>query len=75
MARTGGGESLVRPPKESEELFTSFAECTLADQLSLTAVPGDFMGIFGTSGSGKSFFIQALSNSSPCYTGTVKLKN
>ncbi len=33
------------------------------------------MGIIGTSGSGKSSLIKALSNSSPCYTGTVKLNN
>lgn len=33
------------------------------------------MGIIGTSGSGKSSLIKALSNSSYCYTGTVKLNN
>lgn len=33
------------------------------------------MGIIGTSGSGKSSLIKALSNSSHCYTGTVKLYN
>ncbi|MII45286.1 ATP-binding cassette domain-containing protein [Salmonella enterica subsp. enterica] len=33
------------------------------------------MGIIGTSGSGKSSLIKALSNSSHCYTATVKLNN
>ncbi|EAC0925062.1 ATP-binding cassette domain-containing protein [Salmonella enterica subsp. enterica] len=33
------------------------------------------MGIIGTSGSGKSSLIKALSNSSRYYTGTVKLNN
>ncbi|ECW2512321.1 ATP-binding cassette domain-containing protein, partial [Salmonella enterica] len=53
----------------------AFAERTLIEQLSFTAVPGDFMGIIGTSGSGKSSLIKALSNSSHCYTATVKLNN
>ncbi|ECG6088310.1 ATP-binding cassette domain-containing protein [Salmonella enterica subsp. enterica serovar Blukwa] len=72
---TGGVESIVSQPIDSEELPIAFAERTLIDQLSFTAVPGDFMGIIGTSGSGKSSLIKALSNSSHCYTGTVKLNN
>ncbi|HGB3384705.1 TPA: ATP-binding cassette domain-containing protein, partial [Salmonella enterica subsp. enterica serovar Java] len=75
MERTGGVESIVSQPIDSEELSIAFAERTLIDQLSFTAVPGDFMGIIGTSGSGKSSLIKALSNSSHCYTGTVKLNN
>ncbi|EAB8207841.1 ATP-binding cassette domain-containing protein [Salmonella enterica subsp. enterica] len=45
------------------------------EQLLFTAVPGDFVGIIGAAGSGKSSLIKALSNSSHCYTGTVKLNN
>ncbi|WP_339019406.1 ATP-binding cassette domain-containing protein [Salmonella enterica] len=75
MERTGGVESIVSQPIDSEELSIAFAERSLNDQLSFTAVPGDFMGIIGTSGSGKSSLIKALSNSSHCYTGTVKLNN
>ncbi|HFW3760288.1 TPA: ATP-binding cassette domain-containing protein, partial [Salmonella enterica subsp. enterica serovar Waycross] len=58
-----------------EKLSIAFAERKLIDQLSFTAVPGDFIGIIGASGSGKSSLIKALSNSSHCYTGSVKLNN
>ncbi|HHW8855480.1 TPA: ATP-binding cassette domain-containing protein [Salmonella enterica] len=75
MERTGSVESNISQPIDSEELPIAFAERTLIDQLSFTAVPGDFMGIIGTSGSGKSSLIKVLSNSSHCYTGTVKLNN
>ncbi|EAC0145569.1 ATP-binding cassette domain-containing protein [Salmonella enterica subsp. enterica serovar Ajiobo] len=75
MERTGGVESNVSQPIEREELPIAFAERTLIEQLSFTAVPGEFMGIIGTSGSDKSSLIKALSNSSHCYTGTVKLNN
>lgn len=75
VINTGGVESIVSQPIDSEELPIAFAERTLIEQLSFTAVPGEFMGIIGTSGSGKSSLIKALSNSSHCYTGTVKLNN
>ncbi|EAA8474230.1 ATP-binding cassette domain-containing protein [Salmonella enterica subsp. enterica] len=75
MERTGGVESIVSQPIDSEELPIAFAERTLIEQLSFTAVPGEFMGIIGTSGSGKSSLIKTLSNSSHCYTGKVKLNN
>ncbi|ECH9260486.1 ATP-binding cassette domain-containing protein [Salmonella enterica subsp. enterica] len=45
------------------------------EQLSFTAVPGVFVGIIGAAGSVKSSLIKALSNSSHCYTGSVKLNN
>ncbi|EAS9204222.1 ATP-binding cassette domain-containing protein [Salmonella enterica] len=72
---TGGVELIVSQPIDSEELPIAFAERTLIEQLSFIVVPGDFMGIIGTSGSGKSSLIKALSNSSHYYTGTVKLNN
>ncbi|EEB7239431.1 ATP-binding cassette domain-containing protein, partial [Salmonella enterica] len=58
-----------------EKLSISFAERKLIEPLSFTAVPGDFIGIVGASGAGKSSLIKALSNSINCYTGSVKLNN
>lgn len=58
-----------------EKLSISFAERKLIDRLSFTAAPGDFIGIVGVSGSGKSSLIKALSNSTNCYSGAVKLNN
>lgn len=54
VINTGSVESNVSQPIDSEELPIAFAERTLIDQLSFTAVPGEFMGIIGTSGSDKS---------------------
>ncbi|EBH9038141.1 TPA: ATP-binding cassette domain-containing protein [Salmonella enterica] len=58
-----------------EKLSISLAERKLIEALSFTAAPGDFIGIVGASGAGKSSLIKALSNSGHCYTGSVKLNN
>lgn len=47
VINTGSVESNVSQPIDSEELPIAFAERTLIDQLSFTAVPGEFMGIIG----------------------------
>ncbi|ACY83169.1 putative type I secretion protein [Edwardsiella piscicida] len=56
-------------------LTIPFLDSALVNGLSLSAVPGDIIGITGASGTGKSSLIKALSNSFNDYSGTIKLNN
>lgn len=55
------------------KLSINFNGRKLVENLSLTAVPGDFIGIIGPSGCGKTTLIRALSNLTQNYTGDIKL--
>jgi ABC-type branched-subunit amino acid transport system ATPase component len=63
----------LRPGLEVSDLVAGYGSTTIVHGMSLTAAPGQVVGIVGPNGAGKSTFLKAVAGAIPATTGTVRL--
>ena len=62
-----------RPGLDVSGLVAGYGSTTIVHGMSLTAAPGQVVGIVGPNGAGKSTFLKAVAGAIPATTGTVRL--
>ncbi len=63
----------LRPGLDVSGLVAGYGLTTIVHGMSLTAAPGQVVGIVGPNGAGKSTFLKAVAGAIPATTGTVRL--
>lgn len=63
----------LRPGLDVSGLVAGYGSTTIVHGMSLTAAPGQVVGIVGPNGAGKSTFLKAVAGAIPATTGTVRL--
>jgi branched-chain amino acid transport system ATP-binding protein len=62
-----------RPGLEVSGLVVGYGSTTIVHGMSLTAAPGQVVGLVGPNGAGKSTFLKAVAGAIPATSGTVRL--
>jgi len=73
MPTSSGDRMAEGPGLEVSDLVVGYGSTTIVHGMSLTAAPGQVVGIVGPNGAGKSTFLKGIAGATPVTSGTVRL--
>src|SRR5215472_10136696 len=73
MPTSSGDRMAEGPGLEVSDLVVGYGSSTIVHGMSLTAAPGQVVGIVGPNGAGKSTLLKAIAGAIPATAGTVCL--